>query len=114
MDETLFKIVEYVVLAVILVVARYVIPMLRAKINTDKYQLLKDYAEKCINAAEKLISGTGAEKKEFVTDLLQQWAKKTGFQITDEQISILIEGIFAELDGYTVNTYKKEQTAKTE
>lgn len=77
------------------------------KINTDKYQLLKDYAE-------KLISGTGAEKKEFVTDLLQQWAKKTGFQITDEQISILIEGILAELDGYTVNTYKREQTEKEE
>ena len=76
--------------------------------NNEKYSNLIDYAEKCINAAEKLVTGSGEDKKAYVTELLKAWIKKTGLSMTDEQLSILIEGIFAELDGITVNTYKKD------
>lgn len=110
MDENLFKIVQYVLLIVVLLVARYLVPAIKTFVSNEKYENLIDYAEKCINAAEKLVTGSGEDKKAYVTDLLQAWIKKSGIKMTDEQISILIEGVFAELDGITVNTYKQEQS----
>ena len=104
MDENLFKIVQYVLLIVVLLIARYLVPAIKTFVSNEKYANLIDYAEKCINAAEKLV------KKAYVTDLLQAWIKKSGIKMTDEQISILIEGVFAELDGITVNTYKQEKS----
>lgn len=108
MDENLFKIIQYVVFIIILVAARYLIPAIKTVLTNERYANLIDYAEKCINAAEKLVVGTGEAKKDYVTELLKTWIKKTGISMTDEQISVLIEGIFAELDGVTVNTYKQE------
>ena len=108
MDENLFKIIQYVVFIIILVAARYLIPAIKTIMTNKKYSNLIDYAEKCINAAEKLVTGSGEDKKAYVTELLKAWIKKTGISMTDEQLSILIEGIFAELDGITVNTYKQE------
>ena len=55
-------------------------------------------------------NGSGEDKKAYVTELLKAWIKKTGLSMTDEQLSILIEGIFAELDCITVNTYKQEKS----
>lgn len=110
MDENLFKIIQYVVFIIILIAARYLIPAIRTFMNNEKYSNLIDYAEKCINAAEKLVTGSGEDKKAYVTELLKAWIKKTGLSMTDEQLSILIEGIFAELDGITVNTYKQEKS----
>lgn len=110
MDENLFKIIQYVVFIIILVAARYLIPAIKTIMTNEKYSNLIDYAEKCINAAEKLVTGSGEDKKAYVTELLKIWIKKTGFSMTDEQLSILIEGIFAELDGITVNTYKQEKS----
>ena len=107
MDENLFKIIQYVVFIIILVAARYLIPAIKTIMTNEKYSNLIDYAEKCINAAEKLVTG-GEDKKVYVTELLKAWIKKTGISMTDEQLSILIEGIFAELDGITVNTYKQK------
>ena len=108
MDENLFKIIQYVVFIIILVAARYLIPAIKTIMTNAKYSNLIDYAEKCINAAEKLVTGSGEDKKAHVTELLKIWIKKTGLSMTDEQLSILIEGIFAELDCITVNTYKQE------
>ena len=108
MDENLFKIIQYVVFIIILVAARYLIPTIKTIMTNEKYSNLIDYAEKCINAAEKLVTGSGEDKKVYVTELLKAWIKKTGISMTDEQLSILIEGIFAELDGITVNTYKQK------
>lgn len=111
MDENLFKIIQYTVFIIILVAARYLIPAIKIMMTNEKYATLIDYAEKCINAAEKLVTGTGEDKKAYVTELLKAWIKKTSISMTDEQLSILIEGIFAELDGITVNTYKQEQNS---
>lgn len=110
MDENLFKIIQYVVFIIILIAARYLIPAIKTIMNNEKYSNLIDYAEKCINAAEKLVTGSGEDKKAYVTELLKAWIKKTGLSMTDEQLSILIEGIFVELDGITVNTYKQEKS----
>ena len=110
MDENLFKIIQYVVFIIILIAARDLIPAIKTIMTNEKYSNLIDYAEKCINAAEKLVTGSGEDKKAYVTELLKAWIKKTGLSMTDEQLSILIEGIFAELDGITVNTYKQEKS----
>ena len=104
MDENLFKIVQYVLLIVVLLIARYLVPAIKTFVSNEKYANLID------NAAEKLVTGSGEAKKAYVTDLLQAWIKKSGIKMTDEQISILIEGVFAELDGITVNTYKQEKS----
>lgn len=111
MDENLFEIVKYIMFIILIVIARYLVPAIKTFINNEKYSNVVDYVEKCINAAEILITGTGTDKKAYVTTQLKDWLDKVGIKMTDEQISILIEGVFAELDGVTVNTYKKKETS---
>ena len=108
MDENLFGIVKYIMFIILIVIARYLVPAIKTFMNNEKYANVVDYVEKCINAAEILITGTGTDKKTYVTAQLKDWLDKVGIKMTDEQISILIEGVFAELDGITVNTYKKD------
>lgn len=108
MDDNLFKILQYVLFIIVLLIARYLVPAIKTFMNNAKYANVVDYVEKCINAAEILIAGTGTDKKAYVTVQLKDWLDKVGIKMTDEQISILIEGVFAELDGITVNTYKKD------
>ena len=108
MDENSFKILQYVLFIIVLLIARYLVPAIKTFMNNEKYANVVDYVEKCINAAEILIAGTGTDKKAYVTVQLKDWLDKVGIKMTDEQISILIEGVFAELDGITVNTYNKD------
>lgn len=114
MDDNLFKILKYVLFIIVLLIARYLVPAIKTFMNNEKYANVVDYVEKCINAAEILIVGTGTDKKAYVTVQLKDWLDKVGIKMTDEQISILIEGVFAELDGITVNTYKKDLQNESE
>jgi len=80
------------------------------KIELIKDEKLKEYAKEMMQAAETmkdtLLNGT--EKKKWVTDKLMVFAQEKDINISEETISNLIESIFQELDGITLNTYKQE------
>lgn len=106
MSETLFKILQYVIYALIIVVARYIIPLIRTKLQGTKFEEVIKFIEKAINAAEKIyenIPKSGEEKKAYVIKVTTEYINKIGIKITEEQLNVLIEGIFVELDGVTIN-----------
>lgn len=109
MDETMFTIIKYVGGILAVVVFRYLIPQLSLKLKDSKYANLVDFVEKAINAAEsiyKLMSGSGEEKKQYVVEKVKEYIKSNGIKVTDDQVDMLIEAVFTELDGYTVNKNK--------
>lgn len=109
MDEKLFLIVKYGLALLSVVVFRYLIPYVSLKLKDAKDSKLVNFIEKAINAAEsifKFAEKSGDQKKEYVTNKVKEYVKKLKINITDEQIDLLIQGVFTELDGITVNTNK--------
>jgi hypothetical protein len=108
MDETLFTIIRYVIGILGLIVFRYVIPYAKLKLEKSKYADVLDYIEKCMNAAEsnpifKEIVKAGEQKKQFVIESVTKYINEKGIKITSEQLDILIQALFTELDGDTLN-----------
>jgi hypothetical protein len=106
MEETLFTVLKYVVGVLAIVVFRYFIPFVSLKLKDAKYAGLVDFVQTCINAAEsvyKFIEKSGDQKKVYVVDRIKEYVKEHKINISDAQIDVLIQGIFTELDGLTIN-----------
>lgn len=109
MDEKLFLIVKYGLALLSAVVFRYLIPLISLKLKDAKDTKLVQFIERAINAAEsifKFVEKSGIQKKEYVIARIKEYVKKLKIDITDEQIDLLIQALFTELDGKTINTYK--------
>ena len=111
MNDITFKIVEYVVLALVLVIARYFIPYIALKLKNTKYANLLAYIAKAINAAESDplfndIVKAGLKKKDYVINAVTNYMNEHHIKITADQLNILIQGIFNEFNGKTVNVNK--------
>lgn len=109
MDETLFTIIKYVVGILSIVVFRYLIPYVNLKLKDKKYEGLLDFIEKAMNAAEsiyKLVAKSGEEKKAYVVGKIKEYAKENHINISDEQIDLLIQAMFTELNNITLNKNK--------
>lgn len=108
MNDVLFNLLYAVIIAAVAVITRYVVPYFAGKIDQTKLSFLKDYIQKAIAYAESAITGTGkgSEKFDLVLKKVEEWMNGKNIPITEEQLKILIQGIFAECDGITVNTTK--------
>lgn len=108
MDEILFKIIYLIMVLIIALVAKYLVPYLTSKIEDTKFIELRSFIRNAIAWAESAIegSGMGAEKFDLVLEKVTSWINQKHIKITEEQVRILIQGIFTELDGYTVNKGK--------
>ena len=108
MDDILFKILYLAVTIIVAVIARYLIPLITTRVNEAKMLELQNFIRNTIAWAEVAIigSGKGPEKFDLVLEKITNWVHEKNVKITDEQVRILIQGIFAELDGYTVNKEK--------
>lgn len=110
MDEKLFDIVYLVVIVIAAIITRYLVPLIQTKIDDTKFLELKSFIRKCIAWAETAIngSGMGADKFDLVLEKVTSWINDRGIKLSEEQARILIQGIFAEADGVTVNTNKDD------
>jgi len=93
------------------------VTLINERIGLIKDEKLKAYCVELMQAAEtmKEILLNGSQKKQWVIDRLVVYAKENNIPITEEAISNLIQSIFQELDGITLNTYKLESdTVDTE
>lgn len=111
MDDILFKIIYLALTILAAIVVRYVVPYLDTKIDDTKLLELKSFVRKAIAWAEVAIDGKGMgpDKFDLVLEKVLTWINEKGVKLTEEQARILIQGIFAEVDGYTVNRYGIEE-----
>ena len=92
MNDITFNILKIVISIVSALVAAYLIPLLKNKLSQDKYNELLNMIEIAVYAAEQTIgSGNGNIKKQEVIVFVSNWMREKGIQITDDQLSQLIE-----------------------
>ena len=101
MNEALFEILKAVVVLVIVLLARYVIPYLKALAENTKYNWVTKWVELAVKSAEQTILGdkTGADKKAIVTEFIKNMLIKKNITISDDQLNTLIESAVFEMNG---------------
>ena len=93
MNQIIYEVIRAALVISIMVLVRYVVPLLKRKINGTELELIYDWSVKAVKAAEQTNAGvhTGGYKKALVKDFLTQVAKENKISITDEQLENLIE-----------------------
>ena len=101
MNEALFEILRAVVVLVIVLLARYVIPYLKALAESTKYAWVTKWVELSVKSAEQTVFGdkTGPEKKAIVTKFIKEQLLKKNIALSDEQLNTLIESAVFEMNG---------------
>lgn len=90
----LTPIAEALVVLILALVSRFVIPLLRSKVDAEKLASAREWAEVAVKAAEQLFSHEQAkEKKAFV----QAFLTTKGFTLDFESLDTLIEASVLEL-----------------
>lgn len=92
MNDIIFQALKLVVMIAIVLVVRYVVPLVKRLIDTDKMEVIAQWAEQAVLYAQQVYqSSTGAEKKAIVTQFLREILTAKNISITDEQLDVLIE-----------------------
>lgn len=98
--DLITKIVEAIVTVLLALVSAYVIPWLKAKIGTDKYNTLVDFAMIVVRSAEKIYTPEQwEEKKAYAVQIVTDKSAELGLKITTEQINAIIEGCVQSVKG---------------
>lgn len=93
-DELLIKSIITILFCIL---SRFVIPYIRSKIDEEKWNKIAMYAELAVRTAEQLFKDNNV-KREYVTEYIAQKAKEIGLQLSEQDVSNLVE--------YTVNLVK--------
>lgn len=92
MNELLSNLLVTVIVAGITILIRYGIPMIKQIVEGTKMEMVLQYAEEFVRAAEQTMTKlTGADKKVWVTEMLKGILVAKHIALTDEQISAIIE-----------------------
>ena len=92
MNDILFELLKLIVMIAVLLVMRYAIPWLRARIGAEKMTEIEKWAEKAVLMAQQVYwNKSGEERKEIVTEFLREMLIAKHISISAEQLNILIE-----------------------
>ena len=92
MNEILFELLKLIVMIAVLLVMRYAIPWLRARIGAEKIAEIEKWAKKAVLMAQQVYwNKSGEERKEIVTEFLREMLIAKNISISGEQLEILIE-----------------------
>jgi LL-H family phage holin len=90
MTDTVFYIINLILVIIISFIARYAIPWIKEQIGNDKLAVIEKWTNYAVLAAEQTLQ-SGTEKKDYVTQFLKGLLLAKNLALTDEQINILIE-----------------------
>ena len=92
MNEFIFETLKLIVMVAGLLIARHVIPWLKAQTQNEQTQEIVKWVEQAVLMAQQVHwAKTGAEKKQIVIQILHGILAEKGLQISDEQLDTLIE-----------------------
>lgn len=99
-EEILNLIVKLIIAVISVLITGYVIPWIKLKINSTKYNDLLSLVKKCVEAAEKIYTPTEwSSKKKYVLEVVEQYASNHRIKITANEINAIIEGWVKEIKG---------------
>lgn len=110
MDDIIFEVIKIAVMVVALVIARYLVPLLREKIGADKLTAAEKWVKYAVLKAQQVMwSDTGSDRKTYVTEFLKKLLTAKNISLTDEQLDVLIEAAVKQMkieenSGITIET----------
>ena len=89
MSDICFEGLKILVMVAVLVLTRYVLPWVKSKADSEKLNLVAQWAYKAVLMAQQTMKATDGEAKkaQFLKELLQE----KNIALSDTQIEILIE-----------------------
>lgn len=101
MNQELLTMIIKLILAILsVIITSYVIPFIKSKMDSTKYNDLLTLIEKCVQAAEKIYSAEEwSQKKEYVLELVSAYAMDKGIDIDPSELNALIEGFVKSVKG---------------
>lgn len=106
MNELLTNLLVAVVIAIIIMLTRYGIPMLQQTVEGTKLEIVMKYATEFVRAAEQTMSAlTGNDRKAWVTEILKGILVAKNISLTDKHLDAIIEAAV-----FDMNTEKKTNT----
>ena len=92
MSEFIFETMKLLVMIAALFATRYLIPLLKEKINAEQLADIEKWAKFAVLKAQQVMwAKTGKEKKQYVTEFIEDILSYSSLFLTSEQIDILIE-----------------------
>lgn len=91
--EIITKVIELGVLVLTGLIGKYLIPLLKEKVNFAYLKEIMTWTETFVKSAEMIVKGEkmGETKLNMVTEMMNDKLKETGVNFTDEQLRALIE-----------------------
>ena len=89
MNDIIFECIKITVMIVMLIITRYLIPMLKEKIGADKLATAERWTK--LKAQQVLWSESGQDRKAYVTEFLKEILIEKNIALSEEQIDVLIE-----------------------
>ena len=92
MSDICFEGLKILVMVAVLVLTRYVLPWVKSKADSEKLNLVTQWAYKAVLMVQQTMKTTdGKEKKVIVTQFLKEILQEKNITLSDAQIEILIE-----------------------
>lgn len=92
MSDICFEGLKILVMVAVLVLTRYVLPWVKSKADSEKLNLVTQWAYKTVLMVQQTMKTTdGKEKKAIVTQFLKEILQEKNITLSDAQIEILIE-----------------------
>lgn len=110
-NEIIKYIVEGIIALVLILVSRYLIPLIKNKIGDDQFTKLAGWVKFAVLKAEQVLTAeTGEQKKEYVISFIDEVLAENKINVTAEQLDVLIESAVKEMN-IAQNKIKKIETA---
>lgn len=99
-QEFLNVVIKVVVTIISVVITSVVIPWIKSKIESTKYNDFLSLVHKCVEAANQLYTPEEwATKKQYVLDIAENYCIEHGVNITAEELNAIIEGFVIAVKG---------------
>lgn len=88
------------------VITVIIIPWVKSKIHVEQLDLIRQWADVLVAAAEVLFKGekTGMEKKDFVLKQLKAKCEEQGYTFSEQELEIILESAWEMICGELSNT----------
>ncbi len=96
-------IIEYVIKLVGVIITAYIIPLIKSKVSSAKWNNLCEFADVFVNCAEMIFRGTklGKDKKKYVIEKLTALAEERGLNFSADAIEAAIENAVKQMNDNT-------------
>ncbi len=93
MNENIFDLILAIIPVLGVIITGFLIPFIKEKIGSEKLVKYEYWVTTAVQAAEMLYteSGSGAEKKQYVVNFLNDMFNKNKVVITEDQLNLLVE-----------------------